>query len=335
MNRRFLLVRRPNGMPVSEDFLLVEAPMPALPPGGLIVRNHYASLDPAQRGWMDDVPSYMPPIALGDAVRAATLGIVHASDNPAFAPGDWVRGSHALEDYTAVPAGGFTRPIDIDAVERPTLFLSALGGNAMTAYFGLLDVARPRAGQTLLVTVAAGGVGSIVGQIGRIMGCRTIGIAGGPEKCRRLVDQFGFDAAIDYKGKTSSVLASEIGAQAPGGVDILFENVGGDVMDAVLLNLAERARIVLCGLISEYNATGRVGIRNLWQILVRRATLHGMIVADYIPRFAEAADDISRWLAEGRLHVEEDVQDGLENAYPTFMRLFSGANRGKQILKIV
>lgn len=334
MNRRFLLLRRPNGMPVPEDFQLVETTIPALPSGGLIVRNHYASLDPAQRGWMDDAPSYMPPIALGDAVRAATLGVVHASDNPAFAPGVWVRGSHALEDYTAVPAGGFTRSIDIHAVERPTLYLSALGGNAMTAYFGLLDVARPKAGETLLVTGAAGGVGSIVGQIGRIAGSRTIGIAGGPEKCRRLVEQFGFDVAIDYKAKSVSELAAEIGAHAPGGIDMLFENVGGDVMDAALLNLAERARIVLCGLISEYNAPERVGIRNLWQILVRRATLHGMIVADYIPRFPEAAEDISRWLAEGRLHVEEDIQEGLENAYPAFMRLFSGANRGKQILRI-
>ncbi|MFZ5706435.1 MAG: NADP-dependent oxidoreductase [Pseudomonadota bacterium] len=334
MNRRFLLVRRPHAMPVPDDFALVETAMPVLPPGGLIVRNHYASLDPAQRGWMDDAPSYMPPIPLGDAVRAATLGVVHASDNPAFAPGDWVRGAHALEDYSAVPAGSFTRSIDIDAVDRPTLYLSALGGNAMTAYFGLLDIAKPQPGETLLVTGAAGGVGSIVGQIAKIAGCRTIGIAGGAEKCDRLLRDFGFDAAIDYKGKAVAELAEEIGEVAPRGLDMLFENVGGTVMDAALLNLAQGARVVLCGLISEYNAPERIGIRNLWQVLVQRATIHGMIVADYIPRFAEATDDIRRWLAEGKLHVEEDVQDGLETAYPAFMRLFSGANRGKQILRI-
>ena len=177
VNRRYLLVRRPHGDPVAEDFRLVEEPVPASPPGGLVVRNHFASLDPAQRGWMDDSPSYMPPIPLGDAVRATTVGVVHSSDNPAFAPGDWVMGLNALEDYSAVMPGGFTSPIDISLFDTPSRYLSAVGAVGLTAYFGLLDTGKPQAGETLLISGAAGAVGSAVGQIGKIKGCRVVGIA--------------------------------------------------------------------------------------------------------------------------------------------------------------
>jgi len=333
-NRRFLLVRRPDGLPVPEDFSLVEEAVPAPPSGGFVVRNHYASLDPAQRGWMDDVPSYMPPIALGDAVRATTVGRVHASDNPDFAVGDWVMGLNALEDYSPVMPGGFTRPIDISLAESPSRFLSAMGAVGLTAYFGLLEVARPQAGEVLLVSGAAGAVGSVVGQIGKIRGCRTIGIAGGPDKCRRLIERYGYDVAIDYKGKDVATLAAEIRAAAPDGVNIVFENVGGDVMDAELLNLAKRARIVLCGLISEYNAPEKVGIRNLWQVLAQEATIHGYLISAYVNRFAEGGAQMAQWLADGKLVMDEDLQEGLENAYEAFMRLFSGANTGKLVLKI-
>lgn len=334
LNRRFLLVRRPHGTPVPEDFSLVEAAIPEPPAGGFVVRNHYASLDPAQRGWMDDSPSYMPPIPLGDPVRATTVGQVHASDNPDFKPGDWVLGMNGLEDYSPVMPGGFTAHIDISQADSPSKFLSAMGAVGLTGYFGLLEAGKPRPGETLLVSGAAGAVGSVVGQIGKIVGCRVIGIAGGADKCRRLIDDYGFDAAIDYKGKSVEQLAAEIRAAAPGGVDIIFENVGGDVMDAELLNLARRARIVLCGLISEYNAPQKVGIRNLWQVLVQEATMVGFLVMDYVPRFAEGGAQIARWMAEGRLRIDEDVQVGLENAYDAFMRLFAGANSGKLVLKI-
>lgn len=333
-NRRFLLMRRPSGMPVPDDFALVAAPIPAPAPGGIVVRNHYASLDPAQRGWMDDAPSYMPPIPLGAPVRATTVGVVHASDNPAFAPGQWVMGLNALEDYSQVEAGGFTMPVDIAAVESPSRFLSAMGAVGLTAYFGLIDAARPVAGETLLVSGAAGAVGSAVGQIGKILGLRVIGVAGGAVKCRRLVEDYGFDVAIDYKGKDVAALSAEIAAAAPDGADIVFENVGGDVLDAELNNLAMRARIVLCGLISEYNAVEKHGCRNLWQVLVRRATVHGFLIADYVPRFAEGGAQMAQWMAEGRLRIDEDVQEGLENAYAAFMRLFSGANTGKLVLRI-
>lgn len=333
-NRRFLLVRRPHGTPVPEDFSLVESEIPAPPPRGFVVRNHYCSLDPAQRGWMDDAPSYMPPIPLGDPVYATCVGVIHASANPDFPVGQWVMGLNALEDYTVMQPGGFTMPIDVSRVDTPSRFLSAMGAVGLTGYFGLIEVARPQPGEVLLVSGAAGAVGSIVGQIGKIVGNRTIGIAGGAEKCRRLIEDYGFDVAIDYKGKSVSELAAEIRAAAPQGVNILFENVGGDVMDAELLNLAKKARIVLCGLISEYNSPEKAGIRNLWQVLAQEATIHGFLVMNFASRFAEAGAVMAGWMADGKVRMDEDIQDGLEHAYPAFMRLFSGANTGKLVLKI-
>ncbi|WP_226016392.1 NADP-dependent oxidoreductase [Novosphingobium sp. FKTRR1] len=333
-NRRFLLARRPHGTPVPDDFQLVEQAVPSAPPGGFVVRNAYASLDPAQRGWMDDAPSYMPPIPLGDPVRATTIGQVSATDSPDFAVGDWVMGLNGLEDYSVNQAGGFTMKIDVSIVDSPSKYLSALGAVGLTAYFGLIDIAKPQPGETLLVSGAAGAVGSAVGQIGKILGARVIGIAGGAAKCQRLIDDYGFDVAIDYKGKSVDELAAEIAAAAPAGVDVIFENVGGDVMDAALLNLAMRARVVLCGLISEYNAPEKIGIRNLWRVLTTRSTIHGYLIMDYVERFAEGGAVMAGWMAEGRLRIDEDVQEGLENAYDVFMRLFSGANTGKLVLKI-
>lgn len=333
-NRRFLLVRRPHGTPVPEDFSLVSEAVPTPPPGGFVVRNHYASLDPAQRGWMDDAPSYMPPIPLGDPVRATTVGVVHASDNPDFQPGQWVMGMNGLEDYSVSQPGGFTMPIDVSLVDSPSKFLSAMGAVGLTGYFGLLEVAKPQAGETLLVSGAAGAVGSVVGQIGKIAGLKVVGIAGGAEKCRRLIDDYGFDAAIDYKGKSVDQLAADIRAALPEGANVIFENVGGDVMDAELLNLAKKARIVLCGMISEYNSPERIGIRNLWQVLAQEATIYGYLVMDYVPRFAEAGAIMAGWMAEGKLRIDEDVQYGLENTYDVFMRLFTGANTGKLVLQI-
>jgi NADPH-dependent curcumin reductase CurA len=333
-NRRFLLIRRPHGDPVPEDFRLVEEDIPLPPPGGFVVRNHFASLDPAQRGWMDDAPSYMPPIPLGDPVRATTVGTVNASDNPDFKPGDWVMGLNALEDYSVNGPGGFTSPIDVSGVASPSQFLSGMGAVGLTGYFGLLDGLKPQAGETLLVSGAAGAVGSVVGQIGKIKGCRTIGIAGGADKCRRLTQDYGYDVAIDYRGKSMEQLAAEIRAAAPGGVNMIFENVGGDVLDAGLSNLANGARILLCGLISEYNSAEKVGARQIWQILVHRAIMTGFLIMDYVPRFAEGGAQIAAWSAEGKLRIDEDIQTGLENAYAAFMRLFSGANTGKLVLRI-
>jgi NADPH-dependent curcumin reductase CurA len=333
-NRRYLLVRRPHGDPVPEDFSLIEQAVPEPGDGDFVVRNHFASLDPAQRGWMDDAPSYMPPIPLDDAVRATTVGVVHSSANPDFKAGDWVMGLNALEDYSVVSPGGFTVPIDISGVASPTYFLSGMGAVGLTGYFGLLDGLKPQSGETLLVSGAAGAVGSVVGQIGKIKGCRTIGIAGGAEKCRRLMEDYGYDIAIDYRGKSMEELAEAIRMAAPDGVNMIFENVGGDVLDAGLMNLADEARILICGLISEYNSPEKVGARQIWQLLVHRATMSGFLISGYVPRFAEGGAQMAAWAAEGKLRFDEDIQIGLENAHAAFMRLFSGSNTGKLILKI-
>lgn len=334
INRRCLLVRRPHGALLSTDLSLVEEPIPETTSDGFVVRNHFASLDPAQRGWMDDAPSYMPPIPLGDPVRATTVGVIHASDNANFKVGDWVLGLNALEDYSVNGPGGFTMPIDVSHVASPTQFLAGMGAVGLTGYFGLLDGLKPQAGETLLVSGAAGAVGSVVGQIGKIKGCRTIGIAGGAEKCRRLSEDYGFDVAIDYRGKSAEQLAAAIRQAAPGGVNMIFENVGGDVLDAGLMNLADQARILLCGLISEYNSAEKVGARQIWQLLVHRATMTGFLISDYVPQFAEGGAQMAAWAADGKIRFDEDIQQGLENTYAAFMRLFSGENTGKLILKI-
>lgn len=334
-NRRFLLVRRPNGEPVPEDFSLVTEATPELADGEFLIRNHYASLDPAIRGWMDDAPSYMPPIPLGAPVRASTVGIVEASKADGFAPGQWVMGLNGIEDYSVGTIGGFTQPIDASLVPSVTNYLSVLGAVGMTAYFGYIDVCEPKPGDVVLVTGAAGAVGSLVGQIAKIEGAsKVIGIAGGAEKCAKLTKRYGFDAAIDYRGKDLAALTDAIRAEAPDGVDIIFENVGGDILDAGLNNLRHGARIGLCGLISEYNSVEKIGARNLWQLIVHRASIRGLLVADYIARFAEGGAEMAAWLQQGGLVADEHIDEGIENSFDAFMRLFAGSNQGKMILKI-
>ncbi len=335
-NRRFLLVRRPQGLPVAADFSLVTEPAPAIAEGQFLIRNLYASLDPAIRGWMDDAPSYMPPIPLGSPVRASTVGEIVASKADGYPVGASVVGLNAIEDYSLGVAGGFSQVVDVALAPSPTNFLSVLGAVGMTAYFGYREVCWPRPGDVVLVTGAAGAVGSLVGQIARIEGAsKVIGIAGGAEKCRRLTERYGFDVAIDYRGKSVDQLSTEIAAAAPAGVDVIFENVGGDVLDAGLNNLAMRARIGLCGLISEYNNPGaKTGARNVWQLIVKRATMQGLLVADYVDRFGEGIAVMAGWLRDGRLVFDEHVDTGIDNALPAFLRLFSGANDGKMILKL-
>jgi NADPH-dependent curcumin reductase CurA len=332
-NRRFLLRRRPDGTPVREDFELVTEPTPELAEGEFLIRNHYASLDPAMRGWMDAEGNYMPPIPLDAPVRASTIGVVEDSRAEGFAPGQWVMGLNAIEDYSIGVAGGFTQPIDPSLVPSVTNYLSIFGAVGMTAYFGFLEVCEPKEGETVLVTGAAGAVGSIVGQLAKIRGCRAIGIAGGPEKCARLVERYGFDAAIDYRGKDEAALTRAIAEAAPDGVDVIFENVGGIILDAGLMNLNLKGRVGLCGLISEYNTEPR-GIRNLWQLIVKRADIRGLLVADYVPRFGEGAAKMGEWVAAGKIVTDEHVDEGIENTFASFMRLFAGSNQGKMILKI-
>lgn len=332
-NRRFILKKRPQGTPQITDFELVEETVPEPTQGGFIVRNHFASLDPAIRGWLDDVPSYLPPVNLGDPVRATTVGRVYKSANPDFVEGQWVLGLNGIEEYSAVEVGGFTAPIDVSLVPSVTNYLSVLGAVGMTAYFGLLDAGKPQKGNTVLVTGAAGAVGSLVGQIAKLKGCRTIGVAGGAEKCKRLTERYGFDAAIDYRGKDLAALVSAMETAAPDGVDVIFENVGGDILDAGLHVINEHARIVLCGLISEYNSD-HVGARHIWQLIVKQATIQGFLIRDYAPRFAEGAVEMGQWISEGHIVADEHIEKGIENAYEAFMLLFSGGNNGKLILDV-
>ncbi|MEM8491096.1 MAG: NADP-dependent oxidoreductase [Pseudomonadota bacterium] len=334
LNRQFQLVRRPDGAPVVEDFEFRTAEVPDLEDGQFLIRNHYASLDPAMRGWMDASGNYMSPIPLGHSVRATTIGVVERSTVEDFTEGQWVMGLNALEDYSVAVAGGFTQAIDPSLVPNVTNYLSLFGAVGMTAYFGFLDVCEPKPGETVLVSGAAGAVGSLVGQLAKIHGCHAIGISGGPHKCQKLTEKYGFDAAIDYKGKDTQALSEAIAVAAPQGIDVIFENVGGAILDAGLANLNDFARVGLCGLISEYN-TQPHGARNLWQLIVTRSQLRGLLVSDYVDRFGEGAVQMGIWAAEGKLVLEEHIDEGLENAFESFMRLFAGSNQGKMILKIV
>lgn len=332
-NRRFTLVRRPRGLPVAADFQLVEEPLPELSDGQVLVHNHYASLDPAIRGWLDDTPSYLPPVQLGDPVRANTVGVVVASRSPQLSVGQWVTGRSALEDYSLCQPGGPLRPVDPNATASVTHHLSILGVVGLTAYFAMLDVGRPKPGETVLVTGAAGAVGSLAGQLAKMAGCRTIGVAGGPAKCERLLQDYGYDAAIDYRGKSPQELARAMRDAAPTGVDLLFENVGGEILDAALMLLRPKARVVLCGLVSQYNSEPHP-LRNLQQVLVNGASINGFILTHYAPRLAEALPQLTAWSNAGRLRMDEHVEVGLENALPAFLRLFDGSNTGKMILQL-
>lgn len=334
-NGRFLLVSRPAGRPSSQDFCLVHEGLPSLGDGEFLVRNHFASLDPAMRGWMDDLPSYLPPIALGDPVRAGTIGIIVESKAAAYPSGRWVAGLHALEHYSVGSDGGTTRLIEPAAGVPITNYLSILGGVGLTAYFGLFDECNPKTGDTVLISGAAGAVGSLVGQMARLAGCQVIGIAGGKKKCDRIVDRYGFHCAIDYKGKSLDDLAQSIRQAAPDGVDIVFENVGGVILDAALLNLRKGARVALCGLISEYNGLERVGARNLWSLIPAHASIRGVLATEFIEEFPAVRRQLEKWLIAGQLKIDEHIETGLENAYPAFMRLFDGSNNGKMLLKMV
>lgn len=330
VNRQYRLVRRPQGMPVREDFLYTEAPVTPPGPGEVLVKALYLSLDPAMRGWMSEQRSYMPPVELGEVMRAGMAARVVASNDPAFAPGDYVTGILGAQEYAVARAPELTR-ID-PAVASIPVRLSALGVPGMTAYFGLLDLAQIKEGDRVLISGAAGAVGTMAGQIAKIKGCKVVGIAGGPAKCRMLTEELGFDAAIDYKAEDVTVAIRQHFRR---GVQVYFDNVGGPVLDAALANLAIGARIVLCGAISQYNATeGVQGPKNYLSILVKRATLRGLLVFDYVERYGEAEADIARWIAEGKLKPKVDIAEGFETFPDALMRLFHGQNVGKLVLRV-
>ncbi|MCF3946150.1 NADP-dependent oxidoreductase [Acidiphilium sp. AL] len=329
-NRQFRLARRPAGMVKREDFeFRTDRPRPP-ESGEIMVGVEYLSLDPAMRGWMNEGKSYIPPVRLGEVMRALGLGTVIESKAPGFAPGDTVSGQLGVQSVATVAAKDCFK-VDPSLAPKP-LFLSALGMTGMTAYFGLLAVGEPKPGETVVVSGAAGAVGALVGQIARIKGCRAVGIAGGAAKCRYLVDELGFDTAIDYK---SEAVPAKLREHCPKGIDVYFDNVGGQILDDCLAQINLRARVVICGAISQYNNTTPVkGPANYLSLLVNRARMQGMIVFDYADRYAEAARDIAGWMREGKLRSREDIADGIETFPETLLKLFTGENFGKLILKV-
>ena len=330
-NRQVRLAARPKGMPVATDWSLTEEAVPEPHEGEVVVQVRYVSLDPAMRGWMNaGTRSYMPPVGLGEVMRAGGVGRVVESKSPRFAVGDHVYGTLGAQLYAIAPAHHLTK-IDPDAAPLPT-YLGTLGMTGMTAYFGLLDVGRPQPGDTVVVSAAAGAVGMVVGQIARIGGARVIGIAGGAEKCRWIVEELGFHAAIDYKSQ--GVLAG-LREHCPHGLDVYFDNVGGAVLDAALGHLARRARVVICGAISQYNAeTAIAGPAKYLSLLVSRATMAGFVVFDYHDRFDEARRRLAAWMRAGQLHTREEIVHGLDNFPDALLRLFRGENSGKLVLQV-
>jgi hypothetical protein len=312
------------------DFSFDTEPVAVLKDGQMLVKTLYLSVDPAMRGWMNEGKSYIAPVALGDVMRAGGVGEVVTSNHPGFAIGDMVSGMTNVQTWCVTDGRGFTR---VDPSLAPlTHYLNVLGMPGMTAYFGLLESGQPKEGETVVVSGATGAVGATVGQVARIKGCRVVGIAGGPEKCRLLTEELGFDAAIDYR---SEDVAARLAALCPKGIDVFFDNVGGEILDAALARLAMRGRVVLCGAISRYGDDQPApGPRNYLNLLMRRGRMEGFIIIDYMPRAAEAVGALAGWLREGKLKDRVDVQEGFEQAPAALARLFTGENRGKQLVRI-
>ncbi|HPG94898.1 MAG TPA: NADP-dependent oxidoreductase [Dokdonella sp.] len=329
-NRQFRLAKRPVGMVKRSDFDFVESAMPVAGEGEILVKVLYLSLDPAMRGWMNEGKSYIPPVAIGEVMRAGAAGVVVASNHPAFALGDHVVGALGVQDYAVSNGKGLTK-VD-PAVAALPVHLGTLGMPGMTAYFGILDVGKLKSGDSVVVSGAAGAVGQVVGQIAKIKGCHVVGIAGGADKCRYITTELGFDAAIDYK---SEDVKEGLRQHCPKGIDVYFDNVGGDILDAALSRLAMHARIVICGAISQYNSTEPVkGPSNYLSLLVNRASMTGMVVFDYAARYGEAVQEMAGWMKAGKLKTREDIEVGLETFPDTLLKLFKGENTGKLVLKV-
>ncbi len=329
-NHRFTLAARPVGLPKATDFDYSEEPVPEPAEGQLVVQVLLVSLDPAMRGWMNEGKSYVPPVRIGEVMRALAIGKVIASKHRNYAIGDHVSGLFGLQEY-ALSDGKGVQKVD-PALAPLTVQLATLGMPGLTAYFGLLDIGKPKAGETVVVSGAAGAVGSVVGQIAKLKECRVVGIAGGPDKCKYLVDELGFTAAIDYKATDVKAALRE---HCPKGIDVYFDNVGGDILDAALSQLAMRARVVICGAISQYNTTTTMkGPSNYLSLLVNRASMTGMVVFDYAPRYADAIREMAGWLTTGQLKSREDVVKGLETFPATLLKLFKGENMGKLVLEV-
>ncbi|MFL5843827.1 MAG: NADP-dependent oxidoreductase [Solirubrobacteraceae bacterium] len=328
-NQQFRLAARPQGNVKREDFDFVEEPAGEPGEGEALVEIEYLSLDPAMRGWMNEGRSYVPPVGIGEVMRAGAVGRVVASNGSKFAEGDHVSGMLGMQRYAVTDGKGVTK-VDPDLAPLPT-YLGALGMPGMTAYFGLLEVGKPQEGDTVVVSGAAGAVGGLVGQNAKIKGARVIGIAGGPEKCAQVVDELGFDACIDYK---AGDVAGGLREHCPDGINVYFDNVGGEILEACLARLALHARVVICGAISQYNATEPPKLANYMALLVTRSSMTGIIVFDWAARYREGAEQMAQWLSEGKISAREHIVEGFETFPETLQMLFTGKNDGKLVLKV-
>jgi NADPH-dependent curcumin reductase CurA len=334
-NRQIRLARRPTGMVVRDDWSFTTETAGEPDEGGVLVKTLALSLDPAMRGWMNEGKSYIAPVGIGEVMRAGGIGKVVASKNPAFAVGERVNGALGVQEYARFDAAqlgkGALTKIDL-RLGTMTQWLNVLGMPGMTGYFGLKDVGQPKAGETVVVSGAAGAVGQTVGQLAKILGCRAVGIAGGPAKCEWVVKELGFDACIDYK---AGPIKDGLKAHCPAGVDIYFDNVGGEILDAVLTRINRKARIVICGAISQYNNTDKVaGPANYLSLLVNRARMEGIVVFDNVARFPQAVAELAGYLKDGRMKSREDVVSGLETFPEALLKLFKGENFGKLVLQV-
>jgi NADPH-dependent curcumin reductase CurA len=332
-NHQFRLASRPVGLPKRTDWKYTEEPVSDPGPGEVLVKTMYLSLDPAMRGWMNEGRSYIAPVGIGEVMRAGGAGQVIASGNPAFAVGDHVTGILGAQEYALISAEATKslNKVDPKLVPLP-VYVGALGVTGLTAYFGLLEVGQAKAGDTVVISGAAGATGMVAGQIAKIKGCRAVGIAGGPEKCAYIVKELGFDAAIDYKNE--SVLEG-LRKHCPQGVNVYFDNVGGQILDDVLANLTRGARVVICGAISQYNSTtGIKGPSNYLSLLITGSRMEGFVVFNYLSRYGEAAREMAGWMMAGKLKSKEDIVEGLETFPDTLLKLFRGENLGKLMIKV-
>ena len=329
-NRQVLLASRPEGTPTAANFTITDSPVPTPGENEFLVRQIYISLDPAMRGWMNEGKSYIPPVGINEVMRAGSLGVVEASNHPAFPVGSYVSGAGGVQQYAVTDGKGWF-PVSKDLAPLPK-YLNVLGMPGMTAYFGLLEVGRPEEGNTVVVSGAAGAVGATVGQIAKIKGCRVVGIAGGPEKCNYVVEELGFDACIDYK---QGEVLKGLKENCPDGIDVYFDNVGGDILDACLARLNRGARVAVCGAISQYNQMQAIkGPKNYLSLLVNRASMQGFVVMDYAKRYMEAAMEMGGWMAAGQLKSREHIEEGIDSFPDVLLKLFSGDKRGKLILQV-
>ena len=337
INHQVRLASRPQGIATRANFAFTTETVAEPADGGVLVKTLSLSLDPAMRGWMNEGKSYIPPVGIGEVMRAGGVGVVVASNNPLFAVGDHVAGTLGVQEYILVPQEQIARNglVKIDLrVGTATQWLNVLGMPGMTGYFGLMDVGQPQPGETVVVSGAAGAVGQTVGQLAKIKGCRVVGIAGGKAKCDWVVNELGFDACIDYKAGPSAV-RDGLKEHCPKGVDIYFDNVGGEILDTVMAKLARKARIIICGAISQYNNTTPVqGPKNYLSLLVNRARMEGIVVFDYADRYHLAIAEMAAYLKSGQMKSKEDVVVGLNTFPETLTKLFTGENFGKLVLQV-